>query len=124
MQPINLQVNSHEHTTLEETLLKKLNAKCSNRDVSSCMMLKLVTYFNRMLKKSSIEIGDLEITQTSEEVVTEGTSRRLNAEMSDEAQLSQLMADKVWSFVKTRSLKWKVRDSQGPSHRTTTTKVA
>lgn len=74
------------------------------------MMLKLVTYFNRMLKKSSIEIGDVEITQTSTETVTEETSRSLNTEnMSEEAQLSQLMTDKIWSFMRTRSLKWKVR---------------
>lgn len=74
------------------------------------MMLKLVTYFNRMLKKTSIEIGDVEITQTSTETVTEDTSRSLNTEnMSEEAQLSQLITDKIWSFMKTRSLKWKVR---------------
>lgn len=63
-----------------------------------------------MLKKSSIEIGDVEITQTSVETVTEDTSRSLNTEnMSEEAQLSQVITDKIWSFMKTRSLKWKVR---------------
>lgn len=73
------------------------------------MMLKLVTYFNRMLKKQSIEIGDVEITQTSTETVTEETSRSLYTEnASEEAQLSHLITDKIWSFMKTRSLKWKV----------------
>lgn len=107
-------MHSYEHNTVEEALLKKLNTKCSNRDVSSCMMLKLVTYFNRMLKKSSIEIGDVEITQTSTETVTEDTSRSLNTEnMSEEAQLSQVITDKIWSFMRTRSLKWKVRRFAG-----------
>lgn len=91
--------------------MKKLNSKCSNRDISACMMLKLVTYFNRMLKKSNIELGDVEITQTSTETITtsEDTSRSMNVEnMSEEAQLSQVIADKLYNFVRTRSLKWKV----------------
>lgn len=108
-----LQVHTNEYTSVEETLIKKLNNKCSNRDVSSCMMLKLMTYFNRLLKKSSIEIGDVEITQTSavETTVTEDNSRSLEdfENMSEEAQVGQVMLDKAWSFVKSRSLKWKVR---------------
>lgn len=45
--------------------MKKLNTKCSQRDNSSCVMLKLVTYMNRMLKKSSIDVSDsLKITQS------------------------------------------------------------
>lgn len=104
-------MHSNEYTSVEETLLKKLNNKCSNRDVSSCMMLKLMTYFNRLLKKSSIEIGDVEITQTSAvEAVAEDSSRSLEFEnLSEEAQMGQVMLDKAWSFVKSRSLKWKVR---------------
>lgn len=98
---------------MEESLLKKLNTKCSSHDVSACMMLKLVTYFNRMLKKSSIEFGDVEITQTSTEdpaVAAAMSSRSLNTEsMSEEAQLTQMMADKIYGFIRTRSLKWKVR---------------
>jgi hypothetical protein len=104
--------SSQVHTgesTIEESLMKKLNTKCLNRDISSCMMLKLVTYFNRMLKKQSIEFGDVEITQTSTETVTADTSRSLNTEnMSEEAQLSQVFADKIYGFLRTRSLKWKV----------------
>ncbi|KAK4875553.1 hypothetical protein RN001_011975 [Aquatica leii] len=104
-------VHVNEPSNIEETLMKKLNAKCTNSDVSSCMMLKLVTYFNRLLKKSSIEFGDVQITQTSAEVVTQDTSRSINTEnMSEEAQLTEVVANKLWSFVKTRSLKWKVTD--------------
>lgn len=88
-----------------------MNTKCSNRDISSCMMLKLVTYFNRMLKKSTIEIGDVEIKQTSTVPVNLSTARSLE-QMSEEAQLSQVIADKIYSFVSTRSLKWKVRSKR------------
>ncbi|RZB40705.1 uncharacterized protein BDFB_005605 [Asbolus verrucosus] len=103
-------VHSNE-LTVEEALTKKLNSKCVNRDISACMMLKLMTYFNRMLKKHSIEFGDVEITQTSTEKVIPDSSRSLNTEnMSDEGQLSQLISDKIYSFLRTRSLKWKVAD--------------
>lgn len=103
------------HTTgtkdkLEDSVLKKLNSDCANREISSCMVLKMITLFKHLLKKSSIEIGDVEITKTSTEVLTEETSRSLNdiEHMSEEAKISQVVADKIWSFVKTRSLKWKV----------------
>lgn len=89
--------------------MKKLNTKCVNSDISACMMLKLVTYFNRMLKKQSFEYGDVEITQTSTETITADTSRSLKSEnLSDEEQLTQVVADKIYSFLRTRSLKWKV----------------
>jgi hypothetical protein len=98
----------------EDALLQKLNKKCSQRDVSSCVMLKLVTYMNRLLKKSNIEVFEgLHITQTaSEEQVAEETqpldNPRSAVEEDDESQLSQLTANKLWTFVRTRSLRWSV----------------
>lgn len=91
--------------------MKKLNSKCSDRDTSSCMMLKLVTYFNRLMKKTNIGIGNVEIDQTSTETVNYDSGRSLNdiEKMSEEEQLSQFLVDKVSNFVRTRSLKWKVR---------------
>ncbi|KAJ8969036.1 hypothetical protein NQ317_018055 [Molorchus minor] len=109
---MNSQIQQDDDPTLEESLMKKLNAKCSNRDISSCMMLKLVTYFNRLMKKSNIDMGDIEITQTSTETVSVDTSRSLNdiQKMSEEEQVSQFFVDKFYNFVRTRSLKWKVLD--------------
>lgn len=73
------------------------------------MMLKLITYFNYMLKKSSIEIGDIEISQTASAVEVEDSARSLNMEnMSEEAQFAQILSQKAINFVRTRSLKWKV----------------
>lgn len=94
----------------EATLINKLNAKCSQRDVSSCVMLKLVSYMNRLLKKSSIDVSDsLVITQTSAVVEEESPlSRSISEDGSEESQLGQLIADKLWSFVRSRSLKWKI----------------
>lgn len=98
----------------EDVLLQKLNNKCSQSDVSSCVMLKLVTYMNRLLKKSNIEVFEgLHITQTaSQEQVKEDSQRlenpRSTGDEDEETQLSQLMANKLWTFVRTRSLRWSV----------------
>lgn len=74
------------------------------------MMLKLVTYFNKLMKKSNIEFGDVEITQTSTETVNVEGSRSINdiEKMSEEEQLYEVLADKAYSFMRSRSLTWKV----------------
>lgn len=98
----------------EDALLQKLNNKCSQNDVSSCVMLKLVTYMNRLLKKSNIEVFEgLHITQTaSQEQVKEDSESvenpRSTGDEDEETQLSQLMANKLWTFVRTRALRWSV----------------
>lgn len=75
-------------------------------------MLKLVTYMNRMLKKTSIDIGgDIEVTQTGSEEEVEDISVNRSMDSKDETeegQVSELIANKLWTFVRTRSLKWKV----------------
>lgn len=108
-----LQIHSNE-PTIEESLMKKLNNKCSNQDISSCMMLKLVTYFNRMLKKSQIDLGDVEITKTSTEITTVESSRSLKdvEKMSDDEQMSQVITDKLYDFIRTRSMKWHVSNQK------------
>lgn len=99
--------------TIEDALLRKLNSKCNQKDISSCVMLKLVTYMNRLLKKSSLEISDsLEITQTSPVVEDEVKKQDLPVDESrgytDESVFGEIIAEKLWSFVKSRSLKWKL----------------
>ncbi|KAG7190713.1 hypothetical protein KM043_006790 [Ampulex compressa] len=92
----------------EEELLRKLNSKCSQNDISSCVMLKLVTYMNKLLKKASIELtDDIEIrktSQTSEEVITFEAGRSND----EESEVLELVANKVYAFVKSRSIKWRI----------------
>ena len=100
-------------SAIEDALLRKLNAKCNQKDVSSCVMLKFVTYMNRLLKKSSLEISDsFEIAQTSPVVEEEIKKEELEVDESrgftDESVFGQLISEKLWSFVKSRSLKWRV----------------
>lgn len=110
---INNEVNrkpiASQSATSEDSLLAKLNAKCSQRDASSCVMLKLVTYMNRLLKKSAIDISEtVVITQTSSAVQGDSGFRSISEDGSEEGQLGQLIVDKLWTFVKSRSLKWKI----------------
>ncbi|KAK7865360.1 hypothetical protein R5R35_001850 [Gryllus longicercus] len=101
----------------EQALLSKLNTKCSQREVSSCVMLKMVTYVNKLLKKANIQVTEgLEISQT-EAVVEEDLpaaeaegARGLDEEEeeTEEVQVGQLIANKVWAFVKSRSLRWNI----------------
>ena len=97
-------------TTGEEALLRKLNTRCAQKDSSSCVLLKMVTYFNRLLKKSSISIGEtVEIERTSAVTVSaaEESSRSLEGE-TDEDQLTSLMTDKLLGFVRSRSMRLKL----------------
>lgn len=91
----------------EEALLRKLNTRCAQKDSSSCVLLKMVTYFNRLLKKSSIAIGEtVEIERTSAVSVAavEEAARSLEGE-TDEDKLTSLMTDKLFNFVRSRSMR-------------------
>lgn len=99
----------------EEELVQKLNAKCSVQDVSSCVMLKLVTYMNKLMKKNSLEIGEMmEISKkdgakpedltVTDDVVHVNSARGY----SDESAFGEVMADKLWKYVQSRSLKIRV----------------
>ncbi|XP_077287694.1 osiris 3 [Arctopsyche grandis] len=105
-------VRAQEGNNLEDILIRKLNVKCSQREVSSCLILKLVTYMNRMLKKAAIQIGDdVEITQNSSNVESNNNEEDLARNgSSDDDQATQLLLNKLWTFVKTRSLKWRIFD--------------
>ncbi|KAI4491558.1 hypothetical protein M0804_002950 [Polistes exclamans] len=92
----------------EEELLRKLNNKCSQNDISSCVMLKLVTYMNKLLKKASIELtDDVEIRKTgqaNEDIVTYEVGRSTD----DETEVLNMVTNKAYAFVKSRSIKWRV----------------
>ncbi|XP_066582132.1 uncharacterized protein [Prorops nasuta] len=101
-------VTLSDRAKYEEELLRKLNNKCSQNDISSCVMLKLVTYMNKLLKKASIELtDDIEIRKTSqatEEVISFESGRSKD----DESEVLDLVASKVYAFVKSRSIKWRI----------------
>lgn len=96
----------------EVALLNKLNAKCSRKHETSCMMLKLVAYMNRLMKKSSIQVADsVEIVETISEKKPEEVepeeSRALE-EQDEESLIGKVAAEKLTNFVQSRSLVWNV----------------
>ncbi|RZF36341.1 hypothetical protein LSTR_LSTR008822 [Laodelphax striatellus] len=105
-------VENELQPSTEETLLRKLSAKCSQRDTASCVMLKLVSYMNRLLKKNDFELTEsLVITQTSP--VMEASQTPLarafkHDSLSDDDLTGQLVAEKLWAYVQSRSLRWSV----------------
>lgn len=92
----------------EEELLRKLNSNCSQNHISSCVMLKLVTNMNKYLKKASIELtDDIEIRKTSQ--VSEGViTLQAGRSKDDESEVLDLVANKVYAFIKSRSIKWRI----------------
>ncbi|XP_050437149.1 uncharacterized protein LOC126843582 [Adelges cooleyi] len=98
----------------EDELIQKLNSKCATKDVSSCVMLKLVTYMNRLMKKNNLELGEtIEIAkkdnaQVEDEQTVEVVQVDSARGYSDESVFSEVMADKLWKYVKSRSLKVKL----------------
>ncbi|KAK9501624.1 hypothetical protein O3M35_012317 [Rhynocoris fuscipes] len=96
----------------EAGLLDKLNTRCTKREASACLMLKLVTYVNRLLKKADIPVTDsLEISQTSavvEEKTTLDITEGGREASTDEEAVGDLIAAKMWNFVRSRALRWKI----------------
>jgi len=108
-------VKPSSYVTREEELVRKLNAKCSARDASSCVMLKLVTYMNKLMKKNSLEIGGMmEIARKDgpsvEETADAGdrADGAARAYTDETAAFGEVMADKLWRYVQSRALKIKV----------------
>lgn len=92
----------------EEELMRKLNNKCSQNDISSCVMLKLVTYMNKLMKKVSIELtDDIEIKKTSQ-VTEEVVSYESGRSNDEDSEFMELVSGKVFAFLKSRSIKWRV----------------
>uniref|UniRef100_A0A1A9VIW3 Uncharacterized protein n=1 Tax=Glossina austeni TaxID=7395 RepID=A0A1A9VIW3_GLOAU len=102
---------------LEESFLRKLNTKCSQRDNHSCMMLKLIVYMNRIFKKSSIDINDkIKVTQNSRDVAEipddpEDDLLLARSIDSDDETLGLIVANKLWKFLRSRTLRYKFSDN-------------
>ncbi|KAI9584873.1 hypothetical protein GQX74_006768 [Glossina fuscipes] len=102
---------------LEESFLRKLNTKCSQRDNHSCMMLKLIVYMNRIFKKSSIDINDkIKVTQNSRDVSEipddpEDDLLLARSIDSDDETLGLIVANKLWKFLRSRTLRYKFSDN-------------
>ncbi|XP_065358000.1 uncharacterized protein Osi3 [Calliphora vicina] len=101
---------------LEEGFLRKLNIKCSQRDNHSCMMLKLIVYMNRIFKKSSIDVNKkVTVTQNRDmdAIPNDPEDDMLLARSidSDDETLGLIVANKLWKFIRSRTLRYKFSDN-------------
>uniref|UniRef100_A0A2A4K2E1 Osiris 3 n=1 Tax=Heliothis virescens TaxID=7102 RepID=A0A2A4K2E1_HELVI len=80
----------------EEVLKRGLTNKCVQRETSSCIAIELVGYVDRMLRAASFQLG--------EDVMI--VDERAGTSLEDQAQ--QLIMDKLWHFVSSRSLRYRL----------------
>ncbi|XP_055852408.1 uncharacterized protein LOC129916458 isoform X1 [Episyrphus balteatus] len=109
------QIQAVNRNQLEEGFLRKLNTKCSQRDNHSCMMLKLIVYMNRIFKKSSIDVNEnVKVTENrGVDIPDDPDEDTLLARglQSDDETLGLLVAGKIWRFIRSRTLRYKVTDN-------------
>ncbi|XP_030371681.1 uncharacterized protein LOC115621971 [Scaptodrosophila lebanonensis] len=109
-------ISADYRNRMEEQILAKLNLKCSQRDNHSCMMLKLIVFMNRLFKKSSIELNEnVKVLQNRDvsEIPDDPEDDLLLARAidSDEETYGLLLANKLWKFVRSRTLRYKFSDN-------------
>ncbi|EDW84614.2 uncharacterized protein Dwil_GK13034 [Drosophila willistoni] len=109
-------ITSDYRNRMEDQILAKLNVKCSQRDNHSCMMLKLIVFMNRLFKKSSIDFNEnIKVMQNRDisEIPDDPEDDLLLARAmdSDEESYGLLVANKLWKFVRSRTLRYKFSDN-------------
>uniref|UniRef100_T1H5W4 Uncharacterized protein n=1 Tax=Megaselia scalaris TaxID=36166 RepID=T1H5W4_MEGSC len=96
-----------------ERFLRKLYTKCnSNTDNHSCMMLKLILYMNKLFKKSTVSITDnIRVTENKNLDDPDDDIMLARSAKSDDETMGILLADKMWKFIRSRTLKYKVANN-------------
>ncbi|KAL5284799.1 hypothetical protein ACFFRR_006858 [Megaselia abdita] len=109
-------VQSLNRNQLEEGFLRKLYTKCnSNTDNHSCMMLKLILYMNKLFKKSSVSITEnIRVTENKGVKIEDDPDDDVmlaRSAKSDDETMGILLADKMWKFIRSRTLKYKLANN-------------
>lgn len=97
----------------ETELVQKLNAKCGARDASGCVMLKMMTYMDKLMKRDSVRLGDVaEIARRDDPAAADPAddepASQAGRARTDESDFGDVMADKLWRYVRSRALVVKV----------------
>ncbi|EDW14693.1 uncharacterized protein LOC6573141 [Drosophila mojavensis] len=100
----------------EEQAMIKLNEKCIQNDNHSCSMLKTVIFLDRLFKKSSIDLSEnfrVSRNRAVPDVPDDSEDELLLARAmdSDEESYGLLIANKLWRFVRSRTLRYKFSDN-------------
>ncbi|VVC93273.1 unnamed protein product [Leptidea sinapis] len=101
--------------SVEEALKNGLSTKCASRETSSCIAVELVGYVDRMLRTAAVQLSDdMMIVDESNGAAADfpirpETLARAGTSLEDQAQ--QLIADKLWNFATSRSLRYRMWDN-------------
>ncbi|XP_017844851.1 uncharacterized protein LOC108601463 [Drosophila busckii] len=103
----------HRH---EEQIMIKLNEKCIQNDNHSCSMLKTIVFLDRLMKKSNIDVSEnLRVSRNRDlpDVPDDSEDELLLARAmgSDEESYGLLIANKLWRFLRSRTLRYKFSDN-------------
>ncbi|KAH8406949.1 hypothetical protein KR222_001257, partial [Zaprionus bogoriensis] len=100
----------------DEQIMVKLNEKCIQNDNHSCSMLKTIVFMDRLFKKSNIDLSEnfrvsrnRDVPDISDDPEDELLLAR-NMD-SDEETYGLLIANKLWRFVRSRTLRYKFSDN-------------
>ncbi|KOB68244.1 Uncharacterized protein OBRU01_18594, partial [Operophtera brumata] len=83
--------------------------------MSSCIARELVSYVDKMLRTASVQLGDDVMIfdesygMAAEVPIKPESLARAGSSVEDQAQ--QLIADKLWTFATTRSLRYRILEN-------------
>ncbi|EDW58530.1 uncharacterized protein LOC115764194 [Drosophila novamexicana] len=100
----------------EEQIMIKLNEKCIQNDNHSCSMLKTIVFLDRLFKKSNFDLSEnfrVSRNRDMPDVADDAEDELLLARAmdSDEESYGLLIANKLWRFVRSRTLRYKFSDN-------------
>ncbi|EDV90721.1 uncharacterized protein LOC6569681 [Drosophila grimshawi] len=100
----------------DEQIMVKLNEKCIHNDSHSCNMLKTIVFLDRIFKKSNIDISEnfrVSRNRDVSEIPNNYEDELLLARAmdSDEESYGLLIANKLWRFVRSRTLRYRFSDN-------------
>ncbi|XP_062124699.1 LOW QUALITY PROTEIN: uncharacterized protein LOC133837822 [Drosophila sulfurigaster albostrigata] len=109
-------INSDYGHRNDEQIMIKLNERCIQNDNHSCTMLKTIVFMDRLLKKSNIDLSENFRVSRNRDIpdVPDDPEDELllaRAMDSDEESYGLLIANKLWRFVRSRSLRYKFSDN-------------
>ncbi|KAH8361802.1 uncharacterized protein LOC110176599 [Drosophila serrata] len=104
-------ITDDERRNIEDFLLAKLKQNCRQEDDRACRMIKMSIVMNHLYLNTRLDLGDrVKVTENwnismvpDDPEVNQLLARSMG---SDEETFALLMANKLWKFIRSRSLRY------------------
>ncbi|BFF92963.1 uncharacterized protein DMAD_10905 [Drosophila madeirensis] len=111
-----LTITDDERRNIEDFLLAKLKQNCRQEDDRACRMIKMSIVMNHLYLNTRLDLGDrVKVTENwnismvpDDPEVNQLLARSMG---SDEETFALLMANKMWKYIRSRSLRYKFTDN-------------